>query len=337
MEDRIRLHHGSGGLFMQKLIHDLFLKHFTNKTLRSLTDSAILSMKPGKFAFTTDSYVVDPVFFPGGDIGKLAVCGTVNDLSVSGAVPLYLSSSFILEEGFPLADLEKIIKSMAAAAREAGVLIVTGDTKVVPAGKADKVFINTAGIGHIETKNVHISQGRKTKPGDLVLINGTIGDHGMTLLNARGDFHFSSKLKSDCTSLNSLIQPILEKTGGVRFMRDATRGGLAAVLCEFAGKSGFGIEIDEMKIPVKQEVTAMCELLGFDPLIIANEGKVVMVVDKRYGEEVLKIMKRNKKGKDGAIIGRIVDDHKGKVRLRTSSGGSRWVDLPAGEQLPRIC
>ena len=337
MEDKIRLHHGSGGLFMQKLIHDLFLKHFTNKTLRSLTDSAILSLKPGKIAFTTDSYVVDPLFFPGGDIGKLAIFGTVNDLAVSGAVPLYLSSSFILEEGFALADLETIVRSMAKAAREARVVIVTGDTKVVPRGKADKVFINTAGIGHIKRKNVHISQGSRTKPGDLVLINGTIGDHGMTLLNARGDFHFSSSLESDCTSLNSLIQLVLLNAGGIRFMRDATRGGLAAVLCEFAEKSGFGIEIDETKIPVKQEVKAMCELLGFDPLTIANEGKVVMVVDKRGGEDILEIMKRNKKGKNSAVIGRIVEDHKGKVRLKTSSGGSRWIDLPAGDQLPRIC
>ncbi len=337
MEDKIRLHHGSGGLFMQKLIHDLFLKYFSNKTLGSLTDSAILTLKSGKIAFTTDSYVVDPLFFPGGDIGKLAVCGTVNDLSVSGAVPLYLSSSFILEEGFALADLEIILKSMAKEAREAGVVIVTGDTKVVPGGKADKVFINTAGIGHIENKHEHISLGLRTRPGDLVLINGTIGDHGMTLLNARGDFHFSSGLKSDCTSLNSLIQPILMNAGGIRFMRDATRGGLAAVLCEFAEKSGLGIEIDETSIPVKLEVKAMCELLGFDPLTIANEGKVVMVVDKRWGKRVLEIMKKNKKGKNSAVIGRIVEDHKGKVQLRTSSGGSRWIDLPAGEQLPRIC
>jgi hydrogenase expression/formation protein HypE len=337
MDDKIRLHHGNGGLFMQKLINDLFLKHFTNKTLRSLTDSAVLSMEPGRIAFTTDSYVVDPLFFPGGDIGKLAVCGTVNDLAVSGAVPRYISSSFILEEGFSLADLETIVKSMAKATREAGVVIVTGDTKVVPRGKADKVFINTAGIGYIERKNVHISHGHRTKPGDLILINGTIGDHGMTLLNSRGDFHFSSSLKSDCTSLTSLIQPVLLNVGGIRFMRDATRGGLAAVLCEFAEKSGFGIEIDETKIPVQQEVRAMCELLGFDPVTIANEGKVVLVVDKRQGEDVLEIMKRNKKGKNSAVIGRIVEDHKGKVRLITSSGGSRWIDLPAGDQLPRIC
>ncbi|MCX6243858.1 MAG: hydrogenase expression/formation protein HypE [Bacteroidetes bacterium] len=337
MAKTIRLHHGSGGLLMQELIRDLFLRYFDNPGLRSLTDSAILPLNSAQIAFTTDSFVVDPLFFPGGDIGKLAVCGTVNDLAVSGAVPLFLSAAFIIEEGLSMDDLETIVKSMAKEASKAGVSIVTGDTKVVPKGKGDKLFINTAGIGKIEKKYAGISHGLKTKPGDLVLINGTIGDHGMTVMNARGNFHFSSSLESDCGSLNKFIQKILHNSEGVRFMRDATRGGLAAVLCEFAEKSGYGIEIDERTVPVKEEVNGMCELLGFDPLHVANEGKVVMVVEKKYVEEVLCIMKRQNQGKKSAVIGRIVEDHKKKVKLRTVSGGSRWIDLPAGEQLPRIC
>jgi hydrogenase expression/formation protein HypE len=337
MVETIRLHHGSGGLLMQELIRDIFLRHFDNSKLRSLTDSAILPLKSGQIAFTTDSFVVDPLFFPGGDIGKLAVCGTVNDLAVSGAVPVFLSASFIIEEGFAMDDLESIVKSMATEASKAGVKIVTGDTKVVPKGKADKLFINTSGIGKIEKKFAGISHGHNTRPGDLVLINGAIGDHGMTILNARGDFHFSSRLVSDCTPLNKFIRKILENAGGVRFMRDATRGGLAAVLCEFAEKSGFGIEIDEGTIPVKEEVKAMCELLGLDPLHVANEGKVVLVVSNRCAEKVLGIMKRQKPGKKSAMIGRIVEDPQKKVRLKTVSGGNRWIDLPVGEQLPRIC
>jgi hydrogenase expression/formation protein HypE len=337
MDDRVLIHHGSGGLLMRNLIHDFFLHYFDNRIIRSMTDSAILLSKPGHLAFTTDSYVVDPLFFPGGNIGKLAVCGTVNDLAVSGAVPLYLSVSFIIEEGFSIRDLETIVKSMADEARKAGVAVVTGDTKVVQKGKADKLFINTAGIGFLEKKFAGISHGKGVKPGDLVLINGTIGDHGISILNARESFNFSSELISDCTSLNKLIQSILRNSAGVRFMRDATRGGLAAVLCEFAEKSGLGIEITEADVPVKDEVRGICELLGFDPLHLANEGKVILVAGKQNGRKILEVMRKQKTGKDGAIIGRMVSEHLGKVKLITSSGGSRWIDLPAGEQLPRIC
>jgi hydrogenase expression/formation protein HypE len=337
MDEKVLIHHGSGGLLMRDLIHDLFLRYFDNSFIRSMTDSAILISKPGNLAFTTDSYVVDPLFFPGGNIGKLAVCGTVNDLAVSGAVPLYLSVSFIIEEGFSIRDLETIVKSMAEEARKAGVAVVTGDTKVVQKGKADKLFINTAGIGFLEKKFAGISHGKGTKPGDLVMINGTIGDHGISILNARESFSFSSELQSDCTSLNKLIQSILRNSGGVRFMRDATRGGLAAVLCEFAEKSGLGIEITEADVPVKDEVRGICELLGFDPLHLANEGKVILVAGKQSGRKVLEVMRKHKPGKEGAIIGRMVSEHPGKVKLITTSGGSRWIDLPAGEQLPRIC
>jgi hydrogenase expression/formation protein HypE len=337
MDDRILLHHGSGGLMMRNLIHDLFLKQFSNKTLNLLTDSAVLQLKSEYLACTTDSYVVDPIFFPGGDIGKLAVCGTVNDLAVSGAVPLFLTASFIIEEGFLFSDLERIIRSMAAEAGKAGVKIVTGDTKVVPSGKADKIFINTSGIGRIEKKFRGISHGKGTKPGDAILINGTIGDHGMTILNARESFRFSSKLESDCTPLNGLIQNILKRSGGVHFMRDATRGGLAAVLTEFAEKSGFGIEISEKAVPVKEEVIGMCELLGFDPMHLANEGKVVIVASNTKTRNILHTMNHHKYGRKGAVIGRIVKEHPGKVKMITGTGGSRWVDLPAGEQLPRIC
>jgi hydrogenase expression/formation protein HypE len=337
MDDRIKIHHGSGGQMMRDLIRDTFIKYFDNKILRDMNDSAVIRGKAGYFAFTTDSYVVDPLFFPGGDIGKIAVCGTVNDLSVSGAIPQYLSASFIIEEGFPLDDLIRIIRSMAKEARNAKVRIVTGDTKVLPKGKADKLFINTSGVGFIKKEHCRISQGGGTKPGDLILINGPIGDHGISILNARESFNFVSGLTSDCASLNKFIQQILANSGGVRFMRDATRGGLAAVLCEFAEMTGFGIDIDEANIPVREEVRGLCELLGFEPLHQANEGKVVIVAGKRESSKILDLMQRQKDGKGSAIIGRIVSEHPSRVRQFTTSGGSRWVDLPFGEQLPRIC
>ena len=337
MDGKIMIHHGSGGLMMRNLINDMFLAHFDNRYIRLLTDAAVLPLKSGRVAFTTDSFVVDPLFFPGGNIGKLAVCGTVNDLSVSGAVPLFLSASFIIEEGFALSDLGIIVETMANEARKAHVLIVTGDTKVVPRGKADKIFITTTGIGRLERKYEGISHAWKVKPGDLILVNGTIGDHGMTILNARESFRFSSRLESDCTSLNGIIQKILNGSPGARFMRDATRGGLAGVLFEFAEKTGFGIEIEESEIPVRPEVNGMCELLGFDPLHVANEGKFILVAAQRYGNKILEIMKKDKNGKSSAIIGKIVDGHKHKVLLHTASGGKRWIDLPTGEQLPRIC
>ena len=272
----ILLAHGSGGGMMHELIGDMFLKHFSNSILNEQTDSAILEAGSSEIAFTTDSFVIDPLFFPGGNIGKLAVCGTVNDLAVSGAVPLYLSVSFIIEEGFPVRDLEKIVRSLAAEAKKAGVLIVTGDTKVVNKGKCDKLFINTAGIGRLKKENRHISKALNLQEGDVIIINGNIGDHGLAVMNAREAFNFKTLVESDCACLNHLIQDVLDKYP-VKFMRDPTRGGVATVMNELASKTNFGIEISESDLPVKNGVKAMCEILGFDPLHIANEGKVLIV------------------------------------------------------------
>jgi hydrogenase expression/formation protein HypE len=336
-ESRILLHHGSGGEQMQKLIREVFLRNFRNPVLGSLTDSAILDTKPGLLAFTTDSYVVDPVFFPGGDIGKLAVCGTINDLAVSGARPVCLSASFIIEEGFLLRDLETIVRSMASEAKKAMVQVVTGDTKVVNKGKCDRIFITTSGIGILEKRHRSISFGSGIRPGDRILVNGTIGDHGMAILNARESFRFSSRLVSDCTSLNRFLQVILNCSGGIRFMRDATRGGLATVLCEVAAKTGFGIRIRESGVPLRPEVRGMSEILGMDPLYMANEGKVVMVVSGKETGRVLEKMKREKEGRKAAVIGEVVKSHPGKVVLDTVSGGRRFLEMLSGDPLPRIC
>jgi hydrogenase expression/formation protein HypE len=337
MNKTILLGHGSGGKLSHDLIKDLFVKYFSNKVLSEQTDAAILNIATGKIAFTTDSFVVDPIFFPGGDIGKLAVAGTVNDLAVSGARPLYLSSSFIIEEGMLFDDLEKIVISMAAEAKKAGVMIVTGDTKVVNRGKCDKVFINTAGIGEIDPKCFSIGTGSKIQPGDKIIINGTIADHGMAVMAAREELSFKTNIQSDCACLNHLIKEALNATDHMKFMRDATRGGLATVLCELAENKQFGIEIDEAALPVNENVRGMCELLGFDPLYVANEGKVVMVVGKEDADQVLKVLKANELGKEASIIGEVVDDHHGRAWLTTGIGGRRIIDMLAGEQLPRIC
>ena len=335
-EKNILLGHGSGGQMMHDLIEDVFMKHFGNTILNEQTDSAILPVGSDEIAFTTDSFVIDPLFFPGGNIGKLAVCGTVNDLAVSGAEPLYISVSFIIEEGFPMNDLEIIVESLAAEAKKAGVLIVTGDTKVVNKGKCDKLFINTAGIGRIRKEDRDICKAIDIKPGDLIIINGTIGDHGMSVMNARESFNFKSAVESDCASLNKLVREVLNKTT-VKFMRDPTRGGVATVLNELAGKIQLGIEIDESALPLDKGVEAMCELLGFDPLHIANEGKVVIVAGEQEGLKILEILKKNELGIKSAIIGRVVSDHPGKVVLKNQTGGRRIVDTLAGDQLPRIC
>lgn len=332
----ITLGHGSGGEMMHDLIRSVFLKHFGNPVLNENTDSAIVSAGSKEIAFTTDSFVIDPLFFPGGNIGKLAVCGTVNDLAVSGAEPLYLSVSFIIEEGFPVRDLEKIARSVAMEARKAGVMVVTGDTKVVNRGKCDKLFINTSGIGKIRKENLHTGKGQNIIPGDLIIINGMIGDHGIAVMNARESFDFRTTIESDCASLNHLISEILTKSQ-VKFMRDPTRGGVAAVLNELAVKTGKGVEVDENALPVRSNVRAMCEILGFDPLHIANEGKVIIVAAENFSEEIVKILRNNKLGQDCAIIGRIVNDHPGKVVLRNLTGGRRFIDTLSGDQLPRIC
>ena len=335
-EDKILLGHGSGGRLMHDLIENLFLKHFSNTILNEQTDAAILKVGSDEIAFTTDSFVIDPLFFPGGNIGKLAVCGTVNDLAVSGAEPLYLSVSMIIEEGFPMKDLETIVESLAAEAQKAGVKIVTGDTKVVNKGKCDKLFINTAGIGRVKKENRLVSKAMDILPGDVIIINGTIGDHGMAVMNARESFNFRTSVESDCASLNQLIREVLDQSP-VKFMRDPTRGGVATVLNELADKIQLGIELDESALPVTNGVKAMCELLGFDPLHIANEGKVLMVASEKDGNAILEILKKNELGRKSSIIGRVVADHPGKVVLKNETGGRRIVDSLSGDQLPRIC
>jgi hydrogenase expression/formation protein HypE len=333
MEDRILLAHGSGG----KLSHDLiesFIPSLANPILNKLDDSAVLELS-GRLAFTTDSYTVNPVFFPGGDIGKLAVCGTINDLSMSGARPLYLSLSFIIEEGFLISELKKILNSIRKAANEAGVKIVTGDTKVVNKGNADKLFINTAGIG-IVPEGVDISAGN-AKPGDSIIVNGTIGDHGIAVLSQREGLKFQVPVQSDCAPLNQLVADMLEASTNIHCLRDPTRGGLATTLNDFAEQSKVGIQIEEDKIPVDKAVLAACELLGFDPLYIANEGKVVAAVAHADADRVLARMKQNKYGASAAIIGEVVTGHPGQVVMKTSLGASRIVDMPVGELLPRIC
>jgi len=335
--ETILLGHGSGGRLTHDLISGLFVKYFRNELLLVQGDSALLPHLSGKLCFTTDSFVVDPIFFPGGDIGKLAIAGTVNDLAVSGAIPLFLSAAFILEEGFPLADLERIVQSMANEAENAGVKIVTGDTKVVERGKCDKIFINTSGVGTLHTGSEGIVSAENVQPGDKIIVNGYIGDHGMAVMSARNKLQINSPVESDCACLNGLISDVLQNHKTVKFMRDATRGGLGTVLAELCQHKPFGINLLEDKIPVRENVCGMCELLGFDPLFVANEGKVVMVVAAESADLILSQIQQHPLGKDAAIIGEIVENHPGKTWLITSIGGKRIVDMPAGEQLPRIC
>jgi hydrogenase expression/formation protein HypE len=332
-EDRILLAHGSGG----KLSHDLiksFLPAMANPILEKLDDSAVLELS-GRLAFTTDSYTVNPIFFPGGDIGRLAICGTINDLSMSGARPLYLSLSFIIEEGFPITELNKILTSIKKAVDEAEVTIVTGDTKVVNQGSADKLFINTAGVGLIP-EGVNISAAN-ARPGDRVILNGNIGDHGIAVISRREGLKFQVPVPSDCAPLNKLVAAMLSASTNIHCLRDPTRGGLATTLNDFAEQSGVGIRIEEGKIPMDKAVLAACELLGFDPLYIANEGKLVAIVPPDDAELILKKMKRNKYGTRAAIIGEVIAEHPRKVVMKTSLGASRIVDMPVGELLPRIC
>jgi len=337
MDKKILLGHGSGGKLTRELIEKLFVKHFSNEVLVRQSDSAILDISSGKLAFTTDSFVVDPIFFPGGDIGKLAVAGTVNDLAVSGAKPLYLSCSFILEEGFSLEELEKIVLSMSVEASKAKVSIVTGDTKVVNKGKCDKVFINTSGVGLLDATFQHISTGADIQAGDKILVNGSLADHGMAILAARNEMNLHADIVSDCASLNHLIRKVLEAGIHVKFMRDATRGGAATVLAELAEGKPFGLDIAESEIKLDENVRGICEILGFDPLYVANEGKVILVVSKEDAEKAVEIMQSDEFGKQAAIIGEIVDEHPGKAWLSTGIGGKRIIDMLAGEQLPRIC
>jgi hydrogenase expression/formation protein HypE len=337
MEKHILLGHGSGGILSHELISSLFVKHFSNPVLLQQGDSALLDVEKGKLAYTTDSYVVDPVFFPGGNIGKLAVCGTVNDLAVSGAVPKYISAGFIIEEGFSMAELEEIVVSMAEEAKRAGVMIVTGDTKVVNRGQCDKIFINTSGIGVLDEKYANISSGKRISAGDKIIINGSVAQHGMAIMAVRNFGSFQTDIQSDCASLNHLIREVLDSGADVKFMRDATRGGLATVVCEIAAKRENGVLLHEENIPVDENVRGMCELLGFDPLYVANEGKVVMIVGAGDEAKVLKVMRAHALGTNAVAIGEITTQYPGRAVMQTGIGGKRIIDMLAGEQLPRIC
>ncbi len=332
----ILLDHGSGGIASQQLIGDLFLRHLDNEILRSLEDSAVLDNQEGRLAFTTDSYVVDPIFFPGGDIGKLAVHGTINDLAMRGARPLCLSLGLILEEGMVLDDLEKIIISIGEACKKSGVPIVTGDTKVVPRGKGDKIFINTSGIGMVPEK-IDISS-RNGREGDLVILSGTIGDHGITIMTRRAGISLEGKLESDTMPLHTMIGSLLIKhPGNIHCLRDPTRGGVATSLNEIAASSGLSIEIEEDALPVRQEVRAACEILGLDPLYLANEGKCLAVVEKSKAQEILDIMRNCPEGTDAVVIGKLSGGPTGRVVISTPIGGRRVVTPLHGEPLPRIC
>ena len=334
MDDSILLAHGSGGKLSHELVEKKFLPFLANPALNKLDDSAIFEAS-GRLAFTTDGYVVNPIFFPGGDIGKLAICGTVNDLAMNGARPLYLSLSAIIEEGFLLSELEQIVQSIKKAAEEAEVSIIAGDTKVVNRGQADKLFITTSGVGII-SPGVDIS-GANARAGDKVLLSGTIGDHGIAVMSQREGLRFSMALESDCAPLNKLVSQMLEVSSRIHCLRDPTRGGLATTLNELARQSKVGIVVEEAQIPVKEEVKAACELLGLDPIYVANEGKLVAVVDPADADKILARMRKNSYGRDAAIIGEVTKEHLGKVVMKTKLGPSRIIDMLSGELLPRIC
>ncbi|MHC1753602.1 hydrogenase expression/formation protein HypE [Humidesulfovibrio sp.] len=338
MSDMVLLDYGSGGKASQRLISELFFKHFDNPELRRMNDGAVLSL-PGKIAVSTDTFTVDPMFFPGGDIGRLSVHGTVNDVAMMGAVPRYLTCGFIIEEGLPMADLTRIVASLGDAAREAGVLVVTGDTKVVPKGAVDKLFINTTGIGEVIVDPA--PAGDRAAPGDAILISGTLGDHGLAILSTRQGLAFETPVLSDCASLNHAIEALLRGLPDVHVLRDPTRGGLATTLNEIALSSGVTCEIVEDDIPVKPEVKGGCSLLGLDPLYLANEGKFLCILPEAQAEAALGIMRANPLCAGAKRIGTVVAGEKpgaqGRVVLKTGLGGKRLLGMLEGEQLPRIC
>ncbi len=329
--NKIEIGHGSGGKLTRDLISSLFLKYLSSSELQSMEDAATINLHSRKTAFTTDSYVIRPLFFPGGDIGKLSVCGTVNDLVVSGATPEYLSLSFIIEEGFPMSDLQIIIKSLAEEAENSGIQIVTGDTKVVEKGKCDGIYINTAGIGDV----IRPFSINNVSDGDAVIVTGTIGDHGTAVALARDDFDIETKVESDCASLYGLLKPLFE-IDGVRWMRDPTRGGTATVLVELTEATGLGIRIYEDKVPIREDVKFISDMLGYDPLYLANEGKAIVITSEETSDTVLKILNEHPFGKNAAIIGEISSGFKG-LRLKTKIGGERPLDMLEEDQLPRIC
>jgi hydrogenase expression/formation protein HypE len=340
--DRILLGHGSGGGLSADLIRRVFVPGFGGETLARLEDQATVEIKGNhngaigaRLAFTTDSFVVKPIFFPGGDIGKLAVHGTVNDLAVGGATPLFLSAAFILEEGLPLEDLKRIVASMRDACDEAGVQLVTGDTKVVDRGKGDQIFIATSGIGTVP-QNVSLSI-RNAQPGDVIIVSGTIGDHGIAIMSVREGIEFETVLESDSAPLTGLAQAMLRVCPEIRCMRDPTRGGVSSAMNELADASRVGVVLDEASIPLRAEVKGACEMLGLDPLYVANEGKLIAVVPEKDTDRVFSAMREHPLGRNAAVIGRVVDDHPGMVVMRSLVGGERVVTMLAGEQLPRIC
>jgi hydrogenase expression/formation protein HypE len=335
ISERILLDHGSGGKMSHDLTSELLLPLFNNPLLSPLNDGAIFPIKESNLAFSTDSFTVDPLFFPGGDIGELAIHGTVNDIAMCGAIPLFLSMAMIIEEGFNISDLKKILSSMQTALKQARVKLVTGDTKVVPKGSADRIFINTSGIG-VVPEGVKISADR-ARPGDQIIVSGTLADHGITIMTQREGLKFSSDLKSDTAPLNHLVQKMLASSKKIHVLRDPTRGGMGTALNEIANQSKVGIKLKEKDIPIRPEVASVCELLGFDPLYLANEGKLLAFVAPDQVQTVLSTIQKDPIGKDARVIGEVVDDHPGKVYMETRIGGVRIVDMLTGEQLPRIC
>jgi hydrogenase expression/formation protein HypE len=331
----VLLAHGGGGRLTQQLIQKMILPQFNNELLEPLHDGAILSLGGLRLAFTTDSYVVNPIAFPGGDIGRLAVNGTVNDLAMCGARPLYLSAAFIIEEGFPMEDLWRVVLSMQEAAGKAGVLLVTGDTKVVDRGKGDKIFVNTSGVGRIEP-GIDIHPGR-ARAGDKILLNGPIALHGIAIMSVREGLEFETRIESDTAPLNDLASVLFDADPAIHVLRDPTRGGVASALNEIAEKAGAGIFLAEEAIPIGEEVKGACEILGLDPLYVANEGKLLAFVAPEKAEKVLAAMRNHPLGREAAVIGEVVQSHPGTVVMKTRVGGTRVVDMLSGEQLPRIC
>jgi len=331
----VNMSHGSGGRAMAQLIEQIFMHHFDNELLRQHNDQAAFNVPAGRMVISTDAHVISPLFFPGGDIGSLSIHGTINDVCMSGAKPLYLSAAFIIEEGFPLSDLEQIVISMANASREAGVPVVTGDTKVVEKGNGDGVFITTTGVG-IVPEGINIT-GDRACPGDVIILSGSIGDHGMAVLSSRENLSFETTLQSDSAALHGLVKRMVEVAPDIHCLRDPTRGGLATTLNELALQSSVGMMLDESSIPVKAAVMGACELLGLDPLYVANEGKLICICDAADADALLAAMREDSHGQDAAIIGKVIADEHHMVQMQTSFGGSRIVDWLASEQLPRIC
>ena len=334
-QDKVLLGHGSGGRLSAELLQKVFMPAFQSLALDSLNDQAVVDVDGVRLAFTTDSFVVKPLFFPGGDIGSLAVHGTINDLAVGGAEPLFLSAAFILEEGLLLATLEQVVASFSRAAQEAGVAVITGDTKVVEKGKGDGLFINTSGIGRVPPGiNLSADQAR---PGDCILLSGSIGEHGIAILSQREGLEFESPIRSDSAPLHTLVAAMLAASPAIRCMRDPTRGGVSSALNEIAAQSRVGMELEESAIPIQEAVRGACELLGLDPLYVANEGKLLAIVDAAHAERILAAMRAHPLGQQARIIGRVTESNPGLVMMRTSLGTTRIVDMLSGDQLPRIC